>query len=319
MGGGNVVIGQHPLDTFTDGELAAWCRECCDGYRPNRNSLTLWVGALRHIDDVGPPVTVRQVFYGLESAGLVEKSEAGYRRVQRVLLMLRRQGAMPYDFVADNTRWMRKPTTWQGLDAYLEEGARGYRRALWAQQPAYVEIWCEKDALAGIIAEVTRPWDVPLMVSRGFASESYLYEASEALKAQRKPCFVYYLGDYDKKGVEISQTIERRLRKMGATFRFERVAIQPEQIQEWRLPTRPPNATDARHGWKGRCVDLDALPANLLRELVEACILRHLDRDAHNATLRAEELERQTLKQVREMVLVQKSGAAGAAEAATAS
>jgi hypothetical protein len=35
-------------------------------------------------------------------------------------------------------------------------------------------VWTEKDALAGVLVEVTVEYDVPLMVSRGFASVSYL-------------------------------------------------------------------------------------------------------------------------------------------------
>ena len=295
---GEIKIGERALGEFTDTELVTWCKGRCKGYRPNSGSLLLWVGVLRHIDDVGPPVTVRGLFYGLESKALVAKSEAGYRRVQRVALQMRRHGALAYDFVADSTRWMRKPTTYTGLEAYLEEGAKGYRRAVWANQSAYVEIWCEKDALAGLISDVTEPWDVPLMVSRGFASESYLYAAGEAMKAQGKPCYVYYFGDHDKQGLAIPRQIKKRMRDFGASFHFERVAVLPWQIKAWGLPTRPAKAT--AKGWRGRCVDLDAVPANTLRGLVQECIERHIDKKVFANTLRAEELERQSLRDVRE-------------------
>jgi hypothetical protein len=291
----SITIGERAVCDFTDAELEAWAIEGCNGYRPNKGSVALWRGALRHIDQVGPPVTVRQVFYGLASIGLTPKSEDGYRAVQRAVLMMRRHGALPYDFVADNTRWARKPRTYSGLDAYLEEGAKGYRRAVWANQRDYVEVRCEKDALAGVIAEVTKPWDVPLMVSRGFASESYLYEAGAAMAAQAKPCYVYYLGDYDKQGMAISKQVERRLREFGAAFHFERVAVNPEQIEAWNLPTRPAKESAVRQGWQGACVDLDAVPADKLRDLVEGCILRHLDKREYDAMKEAEALERDSL------------------------
>ena len=39
----------------------------------------------------------------------------------------------------------------------------------------YVEIWLEKDALAGVLVDVTSRYDVPLMVTRGYPSMSFLH------------------------------------------------------------------------------------------------------------------------------------------------
>ena len=36
--------------------------------------------------------------------------------------------------------------------------------------PVYVEVWCEKDALAGVLMEETEVYDVPLMVAKGYSS-----------------------------------------------------------------------------------------------------------------------------------------------------
>src|SRR4051812_14932616 len=54
------------------------------------------------------PMTVRQVFYQLVSRGAISKSEAEYKQtVIRLLTNLRRSGRVPFDWIADNTRWMR--------------------------------------------------------------------------------------------------------------------------------------------------------------------------------------------------------------------
>lgn len=47
------------------------------------------------------PMTVRQVFYQASVRGIVDKSEAGYAKVQTDLALLRRAGAMPYHWLAD--------------------------------------------------------------------------------------------------------------------------------------------------------------------------------------------------------------------------
>src|SRR5262245_15609514 len=161
-------------------------------------------------------MTLRQVFYRLVSTGAVEKTEADYKNaVGRQLLFMRRNGDVPYEWVSDNTRWMRKPRTWSSAETMLRETVRTYRRSLWDNQDVDVEIRCEKDALAGVILEETHPWDVPLMVSRGFSSESYLYECAEQIKKQEKPAYLYYFGDHDPSGVRIDPAIRRRLERMA--------------------------------------------------------------------------------------------------------
>ncbi len=132
------------------------------------------------------PATVRGAFYQAVSRGLVGKTEAEYKTtVGRLLTEMRRAGELPYGWLADNSRWMRKPRTYESLEDMLELTAQTYRRALWGTQDAYVEVWLEKDALAGVIYEVTAEWDVPLMVTRGYPSLTFLdrlrgIEAAEA-------------------------------------------------------------------------------------------------------------------------------------------
>jgi hypothetical protein len=245
------------------------------------------------------PMTVRQVFYRLVVLCVVAKTENEYKNtVGRLLVAMRRSGDIPFDWVADNTRWMRKPNTFSSLGDALQLTAQTYRRALWDNQPVYVEVWTEKDALAGVLLEETRPWDVPLMVSRGFSSVSYLYEAAEAIKAEGKPAYLYYFGDHDPSGVHIDRNIERQLREMApeAEIHFERVAVRPEQIEAWGLPTRPTKDTDSRSKtFQGESVEVDAIPPARLRELVRGRIERHVDRQALEVLQVAERSEREIL------------------------
>jgi hypothetical protein len=63
------------------------------------------------------PQTVRQVFYALTVRGKIVKDEAEYHRtVVRLLGELREAGTIPFEWIADNTRWQRKPTTFVGLE-----------------------------------------------------------------------------------------------------------------------------------------------------------------------------------------------------------
>ena len=95
------------------------------------------------------PMTVRQVFYQATVNDIVEKTEAGYRKVQNDLVLLRRAGHMPYGWVTDNTRLQRKPDSFCSVTEALEDTARFYPD-LWHDADSYVEIWIEKDALSGL-------------------------------------------------------------------------------------------------------------------------------------------------------------------------
>jgi hypothetical protein len=256
---------------------------------------------LYRILEANKPATVRQVFYRAVAEYLIAKTEADYKNVVcRLLLKMRLEGRVPFGWVADNTRWMRKPRTWSGLEDFQEYAATTYRRSLWDDQDAYVEVWTEKDALAGVLLEETRKWDTPLMVSRGFSSVTYLYEAADNIKAEDKPTFIYYFGDHDPSGLLIDKAIEKRLRQFApdADITFERVAVTPEQIEEWQLPTRPTKTKGNPHsrGFEGGSVEVDAIEPALLRQLVRECIEQHIDKDRLDATAEVEEAERKTLR-----------------------
>jgi len=245
------------------------------------------------------PVTVRQTFYLAVTAGLIPKTENAYKNtLVRLLADMRRVGELPYGWIADNTRWMRKPSSYDCLEDALAETTRLYRRNLWRNQDAYVEIWLEKDALAGVLAEVTYRWDVPLMVTRGYPSLSFLYEAAQAIRAQGKPTHIYYFGDWDPSGVDIPRFVEDSLKELtdAADITFTRVAVERWQITRWHLPTRPTKTSDSRSKYfEGESVEVDAIPPGHLRAIADECIQQHVDAAQLRVTLVAEENERQLL------------------------
>jgi hypothetical protein len=177
--------------------------------RRSKAAVTSIKDAIYDILSKDNPQTVRQVFYALTVRGIVKKAEGEYQQtVIRLLVEMREAGIIPFEWIADNTRWMRKPTTFVGLDSCLRSTAKHYRRNLWAAMPVYVEVWCEKDALAGVLMQETEPYDVPLMVARGYSSISFLHSAAEAIAAKGKPAHIFHFGDLDPSGVDAARDIE---------------------------------------------------------------------------------------------------------------
>jgi hypothetical protein len=274
--------------------------------RPPRRSkaaIEALCGEIYDIIDAYNPMTVRQVFYQLVTRDLIGKTESEYKNtVCRLLAKMRRDGALPYHWISDNTRWMRKPRTFSSVEQMLRVSKRTYRQAIWDNQEDYVEIWLEKEALAGVLCEVTEEWDVALMVTRGYPSLTFLHTAAEVIAAKEKPAHLYYFGDHDPSGVDIDRFVEESIRRIagdGIELTFKRVAILPEQIQQYGLQTRPTKKTDSRSkNFEGESVEVDAIDPHSLRELCTDCIEQHIDEAAFKRMLLVEQGERETLQHV---------------------
>lgn len=280
-------------------------------------------GGLYEIVEEFQPMTVRQVFYQAVSRGLIDKKESEYHNaISRLLTRMRKDGDMPWQWIADTSRWMRKPQSFDNMQDMLEDSIDLYRRALWRDQSDYVEVWLEKEALSGVMYPITAQWDVPLMVTRGYPSFTYLAQAAEAILHQvgaHKRPHLYYFGDHDPSGVdiprhvesEINRIIARRLAHPGVSeesilcdakfFDFTRVAVNPDQIVDLDLQTRPTKGTDTRaRDFEGESVEVDAIHPETLREIAEGCITQHINDGLMQNTLQIERQERETLRQMAE-------------------
>ena len=133
---------------------------------------------------------------------------------------------------------------------------------------------------------------------RGYASLSFLSTAAEYIDSLDVPTYIYHCGDHDPSGVNAAEKIEETLRDLApaADITFERLAVLPEQIKWWDLPTRPTKQTDSRaKGFGDISVELDAIEPNRLRQIVEDAIEEHLPRHELDVLLAAEASERATL------------------------
>ncbi|MBB5785984.1 hypothetical protein [Jiangella mangrovi] len=269
--------------------------------RRTKDQLAALDEAIIRVCTTDHPMSVRGVFYRVMSLGAVPKTEKGYAAVQREVLKLRRAGDLPYEWIADGTRWHIKGSTWDRVEEMLDHAAASYRRALWNDQDVYVEVWSEKEAISSIVSPITRSWDVPLMIARRFASESFLWSTASTIRRVGKPTFVYQLGDHDPSGVAAWQHVQTRLREFApnAEINFRRLAVTEEQISAWSLPTRPTKTTDSRaKSFVGDSVEVDAIPTTQLRQLVEDTIVGHIDQHALDLTRAYERSERDLLRRM---------------------
>lgn len=248
-------------------------------------------------------VTLRHLFYRLVSLGLIEKTEAEYRKLSGYTMRWRRNGDLDWGAFVDSTRWYHGAVTFDSLNASLEYSKACYRRNLWQSQAAYVEIWTEKNAIAAIAQEAAEPFGVPVFPMVGFGSGSALYSIARTIKKQQelgKSVYIYHLGDWDPSGKCIDESTVKNLYKdHGATFSFSRLAVTPEQIKHFSLPTRPTKKTDPRSkSFQGESVEVDAMPPHIIRDLVEHAITCHIEPRAWGREKETENMEKETLDRV---------------------
>jgi hypothetical protein len=77
---------------------------------------------------------------------------------------------------------------------------------------------------------------------------------------------------------------------------FTRLAVTPEQITELALPTAPPKATDRRSFEGEVTTQVEAIPPDVLVEIISDAIATRLDKGAYDAVLAKEKRAKAQLR-----------------------
>ena len=249
------------------------------------NTLPLAAVALELLAELKPD-TVRGNMYAVVSVGwLPDTGKQSYNRVQRILNVLRKKRVIPFRWIVDNIRSTDKPSSWSGLADFADTVQDAYRKDFWAELPEYVCIIVEKDTVAGRIAPVTRKYDVALHPLRGFCSTSFAYEIGEQWREIEKPIHCYYIGDHDPSGRDIERSVRERLAEFSERdFSWTRLAVESWQFDEYNIIPLAPKKGDTRYQrfaeeYGDRCAEVEAIPANVLRQMVEDAIVSHIPAD----------------------------------------
>ncbi|MGH9151158.1 MAG: hypothetical protein ACRD03_01860 [Acidimicrobiales bacterium] len=284
--------------------------------RRTKVEMRLLRDAIYVLAEENRPCTVRQLYY----LGIGQwwdkdqgKSRRTYGMVVRLVGELREAGVLPWEWIADNTRWFRHRTMFNSPGHILRSVAETYRRDLWARQPVHVEVWCESDSIAGVLDDVTYPEGVALFPCRGQSSKTLVYEATRSYVEIGKPVVVIYVGDWDPSGLGIPFSVEDRMARYsdGETVDLDlrRIAVTAEDVAVGSYTTHSVNTKDPNYRrFADRCrlmhldpqtaVEVEALPPDLLRQRLRAAIDELADARLWNATLAAERSERELLERM---------------------
>src|SRR5438309_680188 len=113
------------------------------GRRPETEELIARVlDVLSELRDYWP-LTLRQVYYRLVSAGIIENRQEEYKKLSRVLTDARMDKLVPWESMEDRSRSMLPSDGWSDEQSFvgtsLSDFLRGYRRDLLQSQPIALE------------------------------------------------------------------------------------------------------------------------------------------------------------------------------------
>jgi len=250
------------------------------------------------------PMTVRQLFYRLVSAGAIQNIRNDYQKVSAALTKARNDGRVDFALIVDRSRPEYRPNVFDDAAQYAKVVRRSYRKDYWQSQPERCEVWCEKDAVVGSIQVLTDELGVTVRVARGFLSTTRAFELARSIGGRsEKPMTAFYLGDHDPSGRLIETDLAERIRAYGAKFTIKRLAIHAADIAAFRLPPLRVKESDSRAAsflrrYSNRCVELDALPPTELRRRIREAVENLIDQELWDRAVKVEKAELASIQEI---------------------
>lgn len=162
----------------------------------------------------GYDLTLRQLYYQFVARDLIPNTDRSYKRLGSIVNKARMAGLLDWDYIVDRTRNIAGIYDFPTPDQMVEDLARGYFEDHWIDQPTHVEVWVEKEALAGVVGRAAGAWIAPYFSCRGYVSQSELWGAAQRLYrhlAKGKNVVILHLGDHDPSGIDMTRDIRDRL------------------------------------------------------------------------------------------------------------
>jgi hypothetical protein len=152
---------------------------------------------------------------------------------------------------------------WYLPQAHLEGGG--------AIQPFRLAVVGEKSSLEPVLGPVAEQFGADLYLPTGEISDTQLHLMASLTAAEQRPVVVFYFADCDPSGWQMGISVARKLQALsellgGFEFEVHRVALTPDTVRAWRLPSTPLKPKEKRAPkWQARTgtrqTEIDALAA----------------------------------------------------------
>ncbi len=219
-------------------------------------------------------LTNRQLYYQLVAGAIIPNAVEVYKRICTFLTDARYGGFIDWEAIEDRGRIPEKPSEWENVKSLIESAVYSYRLPRWQNQDAYVELYCEKQAMESVLKPITQKYHIYFGYNKGYSSASTMYELAQRIKEQienGKDCVILYLGDHDPSGLDMIRDIQERIEEfltkgddpVEPNFKVLPLALNQQQIKQYNPPPNPAKITDPRA--KGYIVQYGNVSWELIR------------------------------------------------------
>lgn len=264
-------------------------------------------GVIEEYTDQGFDLTLRQVYYQLVARDYIPNNERSYKNIGNLINDARMAGLIDWLAIQDRTRNIRRNSHWTSPSDIMGSVLYSYAIDKRKDQPNYIEVWVEKDALIGIVQQVASSLDVPCFSCRGYVSASEMWAAAQRFIRQdhRERRVILHLGDHDPSGKDMTRDIADRLEIFGADVEVQRIALNWDQIDEYNPPPNPAKLSDSRAGayireYGYESWELDALEPRVLTSLIRTHVYDLTDASLLEKASEKEDTDKSELTLVRD-------------------
>jgi len=236
----------------------------------------------------GYQLTIRQLYYQMVSRGFIENSIRSYKNAVSIVGDGRLAGMVDWDMIIDRNREVSYPPHWENPAEIVSTAANQFRIDKWENQEYYIEVMVEKDALSGVLEPVCEELDIRFTANKGYNSLSNMREVAQrfmqAIDDMKIPK-LFYLGDHDPSGIDMTRDVEDRLSMFAGThIDVERLALNMSQVEEMNPPPNPAKETDSRFArymekFGETSWELDAIEPTVLVDIVKEAVYNFRDVD----------------------------------------
>lgn len=290
-------------------------------YKPNPVSLKIIETADEICNEYmaqGFTLTLRQLYYQFVARGLIANKQTEYDRLGSLINQARMSGMIDWEAIEDRTRNLESLAHWDSHKEILQGVAEQFRFDRWRNQPTRVEVWIEKEALAGVIEPICNRYRVPFFACRGYVSQSEQWRAArrfgEYIENNNQRIVILHLGDHDPSGIDMTRDNSDRIKDFifgdlsdalseGVVDNIEvrRLALNMDQVRKYNPPPNPAKFTDSRatgyvQKFGTKSWELDALEPKVISALIESHIKLEIDDEEWEFAVENEQKARQGLQ-----------------------
>lgn len=266
----------------------------------------------------GYRLTLRQLYYQLVSRDIIANKVAEYKKLGTLLVKGRMAGVVDWDAIEDRIRVPYMQYWNLNIKDAIESTIKQYKLNRMAGQENYIELWCEKDALAGILKPLCNKYHIILMVNRGYSSCTAMHDAYKRIASQidnGKKVTILYFGDHDPSGLDMVRDIEGRVIEflqmrfqdywIGGWFKVWQIGLTMAQIEEFNPPPNPAKITDPRakdyiKKFGSVSWEVDALNPEELHNIIIDAVEGLIDYDLYESMLEKEKEDKKKLRKILE-------------------